>query len=339
MTRGASSGTRATDLAGRDRQGDEGRDRDRPHAHPRRPRLARPPARPARHRQAHRRGRLLGAARLLDRRAPRTADRLELTVQRLDDGEVSPYLAGIAEPGDQFELRGPIGGWFAWRTDDPRPLLLLAGGSGIVPLMSMIRTHEAVKSQASVRLIYSARTPADVIYADELSRTVPCFTPHRVTYLYTRLTRWRKTPAKVTPDSGHQRAEARRLFSRHPANQPRPGLPPVHGYAGRLSADVLAKTAFPPELQPGRLRLRPVRLRRGGLGPAGSGGLSRGQHQDGTLRPDRLAAATPRLDRAPGCATSDGAVIGQIRERCRAGWPTGTASPGSRPRRPRRCCR
>ncbi len=58
-----------------------------------------------------------------------------------------------------MELRGPIGGWFAWQADDPRPLLLLAGGSGIVPLMSMIRTHEAVKSRTSVRLIYSARTP------------------------------------------------------------------------------------------------------------------------------------------------------------------------------------
>ncbi|HVT67194.1 MAG TPA: FAD-binding oxidoreductase, partial [Trebonia sp.] len=116
--------------------------------------------------------------------APDTG-RLEITVQRLEDGEVSAYLAGFAEPGDQFELRGPIGGWFAWRPDDPRPLLLLAGGSGIVPLMSMIRTHAAEKSQVPVRLIYSARTPADVIYAAELSERARA-SPLTLTYLYTR---------------------------------------------------------------------------------------------------------------------------------------------------------
>jgi ferredoxin-NADP reductase len=158
-------------------------------------------------------------------------DYLELTVQRVADGEVSSYLSEIAAPGDQFELRGPIGGWFAWPPEDPRPLLLLAGGSGIVPLMSMIRTHEAVKSKTSVQLIYSARTPDDVIYADELaqrSRVSPLIV---VTCLYTRLTRWRKTPARVTPDA-------------------QVSVPRIPGYAGRLSADVLAKTAFPPELNP-----------------------------------------------------------------------------------------
>jgi ferredoxin-NADP reductase len=183
------------------------------------------------------------------------ADYLELTVQRVDDGEVSSYLAGIAEPGDRMELRGPIGGWFAWQDDDPRPLLLLAGGSGVVPLMSIIRTHEAVKSRTSVQLIYSARTPDDVIYADELSKRVRVSPLIVVTYLYTRLTRWRKTPAKVTPDSQVTGAQKHGgLFSRHPAHPAEPdpaqGLPPVRGYAGRLSADVLAKTAFPPELNP-----------------------------------------------------------------------------------------
>ena len=183
------------------------------------------------------------------------ADYLELTVQRVDDGEVSSYLAGIAEPGDQMELRGPIGGWFAWQDDDPRPLLLLAGGSGVVPLMSIIRTHEAVKSRTSVQLIYSARTPDDVIYADELSRLSRMSPLIVVTYLYTRLTRWRKTPAKVTPDAQVTSAPKHGgLFSRHLAHPAEPGpaqgLPPVHGYAGRLSADVLAKTAFPPELHP-----------------------------------------------------------------------------------------
>src|SRR5262249_19649265 len=101
--------------------------------------------------------------------SPPAPDRFEVTVQRLDDGEVSPYLSEVAEPGDQVEVRGPIGGWFAWSPDDPRPLLLLAGGSGIVPLMSMLRTREQAGCQVPVRLIYSARTPADVIYAQELS--------------------------------------------------------------------------------------------------------------------------------------------------------------------------
>jgi ferredoxin-NADP reductase len=194
------------------------------------------------------------------------ADYLELTVQRVDDGEVSSWLAGIAGPGDQFELRGPIGGWFAWPDDDPRPLLLLAGGSGIVPLMSMIRAHEAVKSPTSVQLIYSARTPDDVIYADELARRSRDSPLIVVTYLYTRLTRWRKTPAQVTPDSRVTippkpvppkpvPPKHGGLFSRHPAGAAEPaaapGLPPAGGYAGRLSADVLAKTAFPPELNPG----------------------------------------------------------------------------------------
>jgi ferredoxin-NADP reductase len=182
------------------------------------------------------------------------ADYLELTVQRVADGEVSSYLAEIARPGDQLELRGPIGGWFAWQQDDPRSLLLLAGGSGVVPLMSIIRAHEAVKSPTSVQLIYSVRTPDDVIYADELSRRSRMSPLIVVTYLYTRLTRWRKTPAKVTPDSQVTSAPKHGgLFSRHqvhPAEPAAQDLPPVHGYAGRLSADVLAKTAFPPELNP-----------------------------------------------------------------------------------------
>jgi ferredoxin-NADP reductase len=138
--------------------------------------------------------------------------RLELTVQRLADGEVSPYLAGIAEPGDQFDLRGPIGGWFTWSPESARPLLLLAGGSGIVPLMSMIRAHGAANSQVPVGLIYSARSPADVIYSHELSeRTVS--SPLNLTLVYTR--------------SAHR------------------GVPP-----GRINAAVIATSAFPPDSTP-----------------------------------------------------------------------------------------
>ncbi len=91
--------------------------------------------------------------------------RLELTVERLEDGEVSPYLAGDLLPGDAFEVRGPIGGYFAWEPADGGPLLLVGGGSGVVPLRSMLRARPR---DIEARLIYSARTVADVIYRDEL---------------------------------------------------------------------------------------------------------------------------------------------------------------------------
>jgi ferredoxin-NADP reductase len=126
------------------------------------------------------------------------AGRLEFTVQRLDDGEVSPYLAGIAEPGDQFDLRGPIGGWFTWSPspESAQPLLLVAGGSGVVPLMSMIRAHGAAASQVPVGLIYSVRSPSDAIYASELSeRTLS--SPLTVHYQYTRSARPGARPGRI----------------------------------------------------------------------------------------------------------------------------------------------
>ena len=126
------------------------------------------------------------------------AGRLEFTVQRLDDGEVSPYLAGIAEPGDQFDLRGPIGGWFTWSSASAgqRPLLLLAGGSGVVPLMSMIRAHGAAKSEVPVGLIYSVRSPSDVIYQTELSER-SLSSPLTVDYRYTRSAPPGKRPGRI----------------------------------------------------------------------------------------------------------------------------------------------
>jgi ferredoxin-NADP reductase len=122
--------------------------------------------------------------------------RLEFTVQRLDDGEVSPYLAGIAEPGDQFDLRGPIGGWFTWSPASTRPLLLLAGGSGVVPLMSMIRAHGAAESEVPVGLIYSVRSPSDVIYQTELSER-SLSSPLTVDYRYTRSARPGTRPGRI----------------------------------------------------------------------------------------------------------------------------------------------
>lgn len=96
-------------------------------------------------------------------------ERLELTVVRLDDGEVSPYLTTVLEAGDQIELRGPIGGYFVWDGGDPAPTLLVGGGSGVVPLMAMLRHHAAVGASSEMHLVYSAKTQADLLYRDELA--------------------------------------------------------------------------------------------------------------------------------------------------------------------------
>jgi ferredoxin-NADP reductase len=97
-------------------------------------------------------------------------DPLALTVERIDDGEVSPYLTEELHEGDELELRGPIGGHFTWRTQDGGPLLLLAGGSGLVPLMAMLRHRIARADSTEVRLLVSSRSIDDLLYAEELSR-------------------------------------------------------------------------------------------------------------------------------------------------------------------------
>jgi len=94
--------------------------------------------------------------------------RIELVVERLDDGEVSPYLADELHEGDGLELRGPIGGWFAWDAKEGGPLLLVAGGSGIAPLMAMARHRKAAGSDTPVRLLYSSRSYAEIIFRQEL---------------------------------------------------------------------------------------------------------------------------------------------------------------------------
>jgi ferredoxin-NADP reductase len=93
---------------------------------------------------------------------------LELTVETIDDGEVSPYLTEEALPGDGFELRGPIGGYFVWRPGLEGPLLLVGGGSGLVPLMAMLRHRRDAGDETDARLLLSARTLEDVIYREEL---------------------------------------------------------------------------------------------------------------------------------------------------------------------------
>ena len=87
--------------------------------------------------------------------SPREDDQVELTVERLDDGEVSTYLVGELREGDQLELRGPIGGYFVWGPQRPEPLLLVAGGSGVVPLMCMLRHRAAAGGRPPTRLLYS----------------------------------------------------------------------------------------------------------------------------------------------------------------------------------------
>ena len=93
---------------------------------------------------------------------------LAITVERLPDGEVSPYLVDEVAEGDAFEVRGPIGGYFVWEPGDPRPVLLVGGGSGVVPLMSMARARAAAGATAPMRLLYSSRTYEDVLYREEL---------------------------------------------------------------------------------------------------------------------------------------------------------------------------
>ncbi len=93
-----------------------------------------------------------------------------LTVERLDDGEVSPYLTDVLRAGDRLELRGPIGGYFVWETSLGGPLLLVGGGSGIVPLRAMLRHRAAARSTVPARLLYSSRSLEDVIYCDDLNR-------------------------------------------------------------------------------------------------------------------------------------------------------------------------
>jgi ferredoxin-NADP reductase len=99
-----------------------------------------------------------------------------VTVERLDDGEVSPYLVDEARPGDELELRGPVGGWFVWTADQGGPLQLIGGGSGLAPLMSMLRHHRRSGSDADVRLLLSARSPQDVLFAGELVDPVITYT-------------------------------------------------------------------------------------------------------------------------------------------------------------------
>jgi ferredoxin-NADP reductase len=128
--------------------------------------------------------------------APRADWRIELSVERLPDGEVSPYLTENLAIGDVVELRGPIGGWFVWRAGQAEPIQLIAGGSGIVPLMAMIRSRVAAASDAPFRLLYSVRSPDTVWYRDELRALSAAI---GVTLVYTRTSPpdWPRPPGRI----------------------------------------------------------------------------------------------------------------------------------------------
>ena len=100
--------------------------------------------------------------------APDDQPQLEITVERVDDGEVSPFLLDELRKGDQFELRGPIGGYFTWMPGDGGPLLLVGGGSGVAPLMAILRSRVRAGDRTDVRLLYSARTVDELLYRSEL---------------------------------------------------------------------------------------------------------------------------------------------------------------------------
>jgi ferredoxin-NADP reductase len=119
--------------------------------------------------------------------SPEKNGEIELTVERIEDGEVSTYMHDVLMPGDQIEVRGPVGGYFVWEASLGGPLLLVAGGSGVVPLMAMLRHRANASPDTTARLLYSSRTIEDVIYAQELNRL--CEQSHGKLEVFHTLTR------------------------------------------------------------------------------------------------------------------------------------------------------
>lgn len=128
---------------------------------------------------------------------------LEITVDELANGEVSPYLVRDLSVGDQLEVRGPVGGWFVWRPTDTNPVQLIAGGSGIVPLMSMIRAHEASENPSPFRLLYSLKSPEAGFYRDELLTLTQQSPKFAIDYIYTRTAPpgWPTAPKRLTAET------------------------------------------------------------------------------------------------------------------------------------------
>jgi ferredoxin-NADP reductase len=134
--------------------------------------------------------------------APNSDGRIEITVERLPTGEVSPYLTQELMVGDELELRGPIGGWFVWASDQTERIQLVAGGSGIVPLMSMIRSRALANSAAPFRLLYSVREPGSIFYREEIDALSGEDASLVVNYTFTRAVpkNWPRPPGHVDRD-------------------------------------------------------------------------------------------------------------------------------------------
>jgi ferredoxin-NADP reductase len=131
--------------------------------------------------------------------APNSEGRVDVTIERLPNGEVSPYLTQDVAVGDPLELRGPIGGWFVWHAEQTEPIQLIAGGSGIVPLMAMIRSRLSSSSSAPFRLLYSVREPGAVLYRDELLALLDHNHSVSIAYAYTRAAPkdWPRPPSHI----------------------------------------------------------------------------------------------------------------------------------------------
>jgi ferredoxin-NADP reductase len=125
--------------------------------------------------------------------------RVELTVEQLPDGEVSPYLGSELIVGDAIEIRGPIGGWFVWRPDQREPIQLIAGGSGVVPLVAIARSHAATGSRSPIRLLYSVREPSSVLHASEIEDLASRDGGLILNYAFTRSAPpgWDRPPGRV----------------------------------------------------------------------------------------------------------------------------------------------
>src|SRR4029450_10102099 len=145
---------------------------------------------------------------------PERRGEIDLTVERIEEGEASAFLHDVVEPGDRLEVRGPIGASFVWEAPLGGPLLLVAGGSGVVPLRAMLRHHAAVGSSVPARLLYSARTLGDVIYREELARLIA------EDQVDIRFTLTRESPEGWA------------------------------GHTGRVDDELLAEVAWPPEERP-----------------------------------------------------------------------------------------
>lgn len=127
---------------------------------------------------------------------------IEITVERIADGEVSPFLTEQLSLGDTIELRGPVGGYFTWRADNPAPLMLIAGGSGIVPLMSMLRTRARAANRPPARLLYSSRNFEEIVYRGELEGLVAAQDGLSVEHTLTRgaPANWNGEARRVDPE-------------------------------------------------------------------------------------------------------------------------------------------